>query len=121
MNSADDITVDLPEMKALRKELHSYPEIGLEETRTAAFIAGHLKALGYQVHRGFAKTAVVGTLRNGGSNLIPATQDDGRISASQILHVYLHDTSILHKNKDSDLGKESWFQGGITNEYYNGS
>ena len=68
MNIPDDISVDLSEMKAIRKELHRYPEIGLEETRTAEFIAGHLDALGYQVHRGLAKTAVVGTLQNGGSN-----------------------------------------------------
>jgi len=68
MNIPDDISVDLSEMKAVRNELHRYPEIGLEETRTAEFIAGHLDALGYQVHCGLAKTAVVGTLRNGGSN-----------------------------------------------------
>ena len=68
MNIPDDISVDLSEMKAIRKELHRYPEIGLEETRTAEFIAGHLDALGYQVHRGLAKTAVVGTLQNGKSN-----------------------------------------------------
>jgi len=68
MNSSVDIDVDLSEMKAVRNQLHRYPEIGLEETRTAEFIAGHLKALGYQVHRGLAKTAVVGTLRNGESN-----------------------------------------------------
>ena len=68
MNIPDDISVDLSEMKAVRNELHRYPEIGLEETRTAEFIAGHLDALGYQVHRGLAKTAVVGTLRNGESN-----------------------------------------------------
>ena len=68
MNIPDDISVDLSEMKAVRNELHRYPEIGLEETRTAEFIVGHLDALGYQVHRGLAKTAVVGTLRNGGSN-----------------------------------------------------
>ncbi len=68
MNIPDDISVDLSEMKAVRNELHRYPEIGLEETRTAEYIAGHLDALGYQVHRGLAKTAVVGTLRNGGSN-----------------------------------------------------
>ncbi len=68
MNIPDDIRADLSEMKAIRKELHRYPEIGLEETRTAKLIGDHLEALGYQVHRGLAKTAVVGTLRNGGSN-----------------------------------------------------
>ena len=68
MNSADDINIDLSAMKAVRNELHSCPELGQEETRTAEFIAGHLDALGYEVHRGLAKTAVVGTLRNGGAN-----------------------------------------------------
>ena len=68
MNSDDDIDVDLSEMKAIRKELHRYPEIGLEETRTAELIGDHLEALGYQIHRGLAKTAVVGTLRKGRAN-----------------------------------------------------
>ena len=68
MNIPDEIRADLSEMKAIRKELHRYPEIGLEETRTAELIGHHLEALGYQVHRGLAKTAVVGSLRNGGSN-----------------------------------------------------
>ena len=68
MNSADDINIDLSAMKAVRNELHSCPELGQEETRTAGLIAGHLDTLGYEVHRGLAKTAVVGTLRNGGAN-----------------------------------------------------
>ena len=68
MNSPDDIGVDTAGLNALRQELHSCPEIGLEETRTAEIIAAHLEALGYQVHRGLAQTAVVGTLRNGDSN-----------------------------------------------------
>lgn len=68
MNDSDDIRVDLSEMKAIRNELHRYPELGLEETRTADFITGRLDAWGYQVHRGLAKTGVVGTLRNGRAN-----------------------------------------------------
>jgi len=104
MNRADNITLDLPEMKALRQELHSYPEIGLEETRTAALIAGHLKSLGYQVHRGLTNTAVVGTLRNGGSNRaiglradmdgLPITEQEGLAYASKnpgIMHACGHD------------------------------
>jgi len=104
MNPADDIMVDLPEMKALRRELHSYPEIGLEETRTTWLIAGHLKSLGYQVHRGLAKTAVVGTLRNGRSNRavglradmdgLPITEQEDRPYASKnpgTMHACGHD------------------------------
>ena len=93
MNIPDDIRVDLSEMKAIRKELHRYPEIGLEETRTAELIGDRLEALGYQVHRGLAKTAVVGTLRNGGSNRaiglrsdmdgLPIREQTGLVYASQ--------------------------------------
>ena len=93
MNRPDNIGVDLSEMKAVRKELHRYPEIGLEETRTADFIAGHLDALGYQVHRGLARTGVVGTLRNAGSNRaiglradmdgLPISEQTGLAYASQ--------------------------------------
>jgi len=104
MNPADDIIVDLPEMRALRQELHSYPEIGLEETRTAALIADRLKRLGYEVHRGLAKTAVVGTLRNGGSHRavglradmdgLPITEQEGLPYASKnsgTMHACGHD------------------------------
>ncbi len=104
MNHLDDIEVDLSEMKALRKEFHRCPEIGLEETRTAEVIAGHLEALGYQVHRGLAKTAVVGTLRNGGANRaiglradmdgLPITEQEGLPYASKnpgIMHACGHD------------------------------
>ena len=68
MDNSGDIRVDLPEMKAMRREFHRYPELGLEETQTSDFIAGHLETLGYDIHRGLAKTAVIGSLRNGRSN-----------------------------------------------------
>lgn len=55
----------IPELVAIRRDLHAHPELGLEETRTSAFIARHLGALGYTVTTGLAKTGVVGTLRNG--------------------------------------------------------
>ncbi|AFL48774.1 hippurate hydrolase [Sinorhizobium fredii] len=59
------ISNSLPELVAIRRDLHAHPELGLEERRTSAFIAQHLEALGYMVTTGLAKTGVVGTLRNG--------------------------------------------------------
>lgn len=104
MNKPDDIGVDLSEMKALRREFHSCPEIGLKETRTAEIIVNHLKALGYKVHRGLAKTAVVGTLRNGMSSRaiglradmdgLPLTEQEGLPYASKnpgVMHACGHD------------------------------
>ncbi|AUX75135.1 M20 aminoacylase family protein [Sinorhizobium fredii] len=65
MKIAAAISNALPELVTIRRDLHAHPELGLEERRTSAFIAGHLEALGYEVATGLAKTGVVGTLRNG--------------------------------------------------------
>lgn len=52
----------LPEMIAIRRDLHMYPELGFREIRTAAVIAEQLSALGLAVETGVAGTGVVGRL-----------------------------------------------------------
>ncbi len=46
----------------IRRDLHEYPEIGMQETRTAAKVAGILKELGCAVRTGIGITGVVGML-----------------------------------------------------------
>lgn len=53
------------EMTGWRREIHKHPEIAFEERRTSDFVAGRLEKFGLEVHRGLAKTGVVGTLRSG--------------------------------------------------------
>lgn len=65
MKLSSSIDNAMPELVAIRHDLHAHPELGLEETRTSAFIARHLAELGYEVTTGLSKTGVVGTLRNG--------------------------------------------------------
>lgn len=55
------------EMKAWRHDIHAHPETAFEENRTADVVAGKLAEFGIEVHRGLAKTGVVGTLRTGKS------------------------------------------------------
>ena len=55
----------LPELEAIYKDIHSHPELSMQETRTAGVAANHLKALGFEVTAGVGKTGVVGILRNG--------------------------------------------------------
>jgi hippurate hydrolase len=50
-------------MTAWRRDLHAHPELGFEETRTAAFVAAGLREVGIEVAEGLAGTGVVGTLR----------------------------------------------------------
>src|SRR6476661_3967805 len=55
----------LPELEALYKDIHSHPELSMQETRTAGIAADHLRASGFEVTTGVGKTGVVGILRNG--------------------------------------------------------
>ena len=64
----EDVKGDLEHLVAIRHDLHTHPEIGLEEIRTSEIVAKELQSLGYQVHRGLAKTGVVATLKAGSSS-----------------------------------------------------
>src|SRR3954464_15505366 len=55
----------LPGLEALYKDIHSHPELSMQETRTAGLAAERLRAMGFEVITGVGKTGVVGVLRNG--------------------------------------------------------
>jgi amidohydrolase len=74
MSNADTMSSDLalpnldgllPNLEDLYKDVHSHPELSMQETRTAGLAAGHLRAAGYEVTTGVGQTGVVGVLRNG--------------------------------------------------------
>jgi len=56
------------DLTAFRRDIHAHPETAFEEVRTADKVAEQLEAFGIEVHRGLAKTGVVGTLRAGSGN-----------------------------------------------------
>jgi len=51
-------------LKQIRHALHIHPETAYEERWTSDFIAEKLEHFGIEVHRGFAKTGVIGILKN---------------------------------------------------------
>ena len=51
------------EMIAIRHQIHRNPEVGFEETQTAALVAQKLREFGLEVTEGIARTGVVGTLK----------------------------------------------------------
>jgi amidohydrolase len=57
----------MPETKARVQELyallHAMPELGLQEVKTAAFLAEQLRTAGFAVQTGVAGTGVIGVLR----------------------------------------------------------
>ena len=68
-NSSDpalrDLGAVLADLEALYKDVHSHPELSMQELRTAGLAAERLRAAGYAVTTGVGKTGVVGLLRNG--------------------------------------------------------
>jgi hippurate hydrolase len=57
-----------PELTEWRQDIHAHPELGLEEVRTSDIVAAKLAEWGIDVHRGLAKTGIVGTLKVGNSS-----------------------------------------------------
>jgi amidohydrolase len=58
----------LPDLVALRRDLHAHPELAYQEKRTAGIVAQSLRLLGLEVHEGIGGTGVVGTLRCGAAS-----------------------------------------------------
>jgi hippurate hydrolase len=51
------------ELQGLRRDLHAHPELAFSESRTSTLVADRLAAWGIEVHRGLAKTGIVGVVQ----------------------------------------------------------
>jgi len=51
------------ELVHIRRDIHAHPELAFEEQRTSQLVADKLAEWGIEVHRGLAKTGVVGVIR----------------------------------------------------------
>ncbi|RAJ75797.1 amidohydrolase [Streptomyces sp. cg28] len=70
VESVESVTAGLARIRedlaAFYQDLHQHPELSLQETRTAALLAGRLRDAGFdEVAEGVGTTGVVGVLRNG--------------------------------------------------------
>ncbi len=54
----------LPELKELRRHLHSHPELSGNEHQTAALVAGELKSYGWDVRESVGRTGIVAEFGN---------------------------------------------------------
>src|SRR5881398_2616662 len=57
----------VPDLIAMRRDLHEHPELAFEEERTSGIVAQRLRTMGLEVQTGIAKTGVVGLLHGGAS------------------------------------------------------
>jgi amidohydrolase len=71
MSQSDQLKADIgelvPDLIAMRRDLHEHPELAFEEVRTSGIVAQRMRTMGLEVQTGIAKTGVVGLLRGGAS------------------------------------------------------
>jgi hippurate hydrolase len=60
MIDLNGIAALVPDLTALRRDIHAHPELGFCEHRTAGIVADALRALGLEVTTGLGGTGVVG-------------------------------------------------------------
>jgi len=114
------------ELITLRRDFHTYPELGFQEVRTSRIVGDYLESLGLQVKRGVGKTGVVGLLkgRKEGKTLMLRSDIDAvavqemndvsyRSQNDGVMHACGHDghtamlliaAKILAKHKDEIKG-----------------
>jgi len=51
------------ELRRIRRDIHAHPELAFQESRTSQLVADQLASWGIEVHRGLAKTGLVGVVK----------------------------------------------------------
>ncbi len=85
------------ELRELRRDLHAHPELAFEESRTSSIVAEKLAGWGIEVHRGLAKTGVVGVVKG--------RRDSGRSIGLRA------DMDCLPMHESNDFGHKSKNEG----------
>lgn len=94
-----------PQLRAVRRRLHQWPELGFQEFETAALIAETLTALGVEFRSGIGRTGIVATLGSGAPTIalradmdaLPISEKTGLPFASRVpgvMHACGHDAHV---------------------------
>ena len=89
----------IPSMVALRRDIHSHPELSFEEDRTAGIVADGLRELGLEVKTGVGGTGVTGLLRGGSEGrtlLIRADMDALPVEEANGLEFRSRAPGVMH-------------------------
>jgi hippurate hydrolase len=92
------------ELSSIRQDIHMHPETAFEEVRTSDLIARKLAEYGCEVHRGLAKTGVVGTLRRGNTTRAIGLRADMDALPIQERNTFAH--ASINKNKMHACGHD---------------
>jgi hippurate hydrolase len=106
-----------PHIETVYKDIHSHPELGFQETRTAALLAGEMRKLGYEVTEGIGKTGIVAIYKNGPGPLVmvrteldalPMPEKTGLAYASTAKQMYRGAESPVAHSCGHDIHMSAW-------------
>ena len=62
---AEGVQADMPQLMTIYRDLHSHPELSMQEVRSPAILAAEARKLGYEVTEHVGKSGVVAVMKNG--------------------------------------------------------
>lgn len=107
----------VPRLELIYQDIHSHPELGFEEVRTAAILAREMRLLGFQVMEQVGRTGVVAMLRNGQGptvmvrtemDALPMEEKTGLPYASRVQTVANGRATFVAHSCGHDLHMASW-------------
>src|SRR3954447_3375501 len=104
---SDSIKADMPQLMALYRDLHTNPELSMQEVRTPAKLAPEMRKLGFEVTEHVGKTGVVAVMKNGPGlvlllradmDALPVREQTGLSFASKVMGKLPDgtDTPVMH-------------------------
>ena len=104
-------------IETVYKDIHSHPELGFQEKRTAALLAGEMRTLGYEVTEGVGKTGIVAIYKNGPGPMVmvrteldalPMPEKTGLPYASTARQMYRGAESPVAHSCGHDIHMSTW-------------
>jgi len=104
-------------IETIYKDIHSHPELGFQEKRTAALLAGEMRKLGYEVTEGVGKTGIVAIYKNSPGPLVmvrteldalPMPEKTGLPYASTAKQMYRGAESPVAHSCGHDIHMSTW-------------
>ena len=92
------------DLTRIRRDIHAHPETAFEEVRTADIVASELESYGIEVHRGLAKTGVVGSLKVGNGTKSIGLRAD--MDALDLYELNEFDHKSVHEGKMHGCGHD---------------
>ncbi len=104
-------------LDALYKDIHQHPELGMQETQTAAKLAKEMRALGFEVTEHFGGTGIVAIYKNGPGPMVmvrteldalPMEEKTGLPYASHVVADYHGKPTPVDHSCGHDIHMAAW-------------